>query len=696
MIGLSRLDERKDNRMPITLDILKALVQVLPLVCRSLYEATLFTAIFVTAFYGYFRIGELVQNSITDIGHAVQLQDITFGTDNKSVTINLKHSKIDQEGKGAVVNIKSVDKHLCPVLSLRKFLRLRPKAMGSLFCHVNGAPVTRYQTASVFNQSLVRLGLDTHIYKLHSFRTGAATHAWSTVKEIVCLNLRSFVEPRRIWILGSSIIKHAFVHVKNSHIGSNLQLHRHNASVLWQGMGGMRSHQLIRKVRTLLKYEEAPYMHVIHCGGNDIGQILKSVELRATIKRILDKLVVLLPNTILVWSQILPRLHWRGEIDHQALEKTFMLKNAMIGLSRLDERKDNRMPITLDILKALVQVLPLVCRSLYEATLFTAIFVTAFYGYFRIGELVQNSITDIGHAVQLQDITFGTDNKSVTINLKHSKIDQEGKGAVVNIKSVDKHLCPVLSLRKFLRLRPKAMGSLFCHVNGAPVTRYQTASVFNQSQVRSFVEPRRIWILGSSIIKHAFVHVKNSHIGSNLQLHRHNASVLWQGMGGIRSHQLIRKVRTLLKYKEAPYMHVIHCGGNDIGQILKSVELRATIKRILDKLVVPLPNTILVWSQILPRLHWRGEIDHQALEKVRVRINSHIATYLTKIGGKYIRYPELDIEDPTLYKDDAVHLNLLGNDLFINRLQQGLQSFLEDKCLNVSPRLNEHGPWLIM
>nr|XP_034322000.1 uncharacterized protein LOC117688249 isoform X2 [Crassostrea gigas] len=44
-------------------------------------------------------------------------------------------------------------------------------------------------------------------------------------------------EPRRIWILGSSIIKHAFVHVKNSHIGSNLQLHRHNTSVLWQGMG---------------------------------------------------------------------------------------------------------------------------------------------------------------------------------------------------------------------------------------------------------------------------------------------------------------------------------------------------------------------------------------------------------------------------------------------------------------------------
>uniref|UniRef100_A0A8W8P187 Tyr recombinase domain-containing protein n=1 Tax=Magallana gigas TaxID=29159 RepID=A0A8W8P187_MAGGI len=246
-------------------------------------EATLFTAIFVTAFYGYFRIGELVQNSITDIGHAVQLEDITFGTDNKSVTINLKHSKTDQERSGAVVNIKSVDKHLCPVFSLRKFLRLRPKALGSLFCHVDGALVTRYQTASVFNQSLVRLGLDTQIYKLHSFRIGAATHAWSTGKG-------------------------------NEQIAQDGRWTSNCLFSVVAGNGGMKSHQLIRKVRTLLKYEEAPSMLVIHCGGNDIGQILKFVELRATIKRILDKLVVLLPNTILVWSQILPRLHWRGRL----------------------------------------------------------------------------------------------------------------------------------------------------------------------------------------------------------------------------------------------------------------------------------------------------------------------------------------------------------------------------------------------
>lgn len=45
-----------------------------------------------------------------------------------------------------------------------------------------------------------------------------------------------------------------------------------------------------------------------------------------------------------------------------------------------------------------------------------------------------------------------------------------------------------------------------------------------------------------------------------------------------RSHQLIRKVRILLKYGDTPYMLVIHCWRNDIGQILKPVAYWPPIK----------------------------------------------------------------------------------------------------------------------
>lgn len=87
--------------------------------------------------------------------------------------------------------------------------------------------------------------------------------------------------------------------------------------------------------------------------------------------------------------------------------RSFMLKKAMVGTSNLDKHIDNCRPIIIDILKSLVQVLSSVCCSIYEATLLKAIFTKAFYGYFRIEKLLGwDLITDIGHPVQLQDITF--------------------------------------------------------------------------------------------------------------------------------------------------------------------------------------------------------------------------------------------------------------------------------------------------
>lgn len=92
----------------------------------------------------YFRMRRLVRvRSLTSVMLSL-LHYITFGADNKSVAISLKHSKTLQEGNSAIiniVNIKSAYKHLCLVLSLGKFFKLRPNVLGSLFCHVNGAPI---------------------------------------------------------------------------------------------------------------------------------------------------------------------------------------------------------------------------------------------------------------------------------------------------------------------------------------------------------------------------------------------------------------------------------------------------------------------------------------------------------------------------------------------------------------------------
>lgn len=160
--------------------------------------------------------------------------------------------------------------------------------------------------------------------------------------------------------------------------------------------------------------------------------------------------------------------------------------------------------------------------------------------------------------------------------------------------------------------------------------------------------------------------------------------------------EIYPKVKTLLKVEDEPHMLVIHCGGNNIpaNKGSKSADLRFQLKEILGKLVKLLPSTILVWSQILPRLHWRGGINQAAMDKIRLRVNSHVATYLLRSGGKYIRYPELHKDNTGLFCGDKVHLSVMGNDLFLFRLQQALQAFLIDPSVQVSPKLGENGPWL--
>ena len=69
---------------------------------------------------------------------------------------------------------------------------------------------------------------------------------------------------------------------------------------------------------------------------------------------------------------------------------------------------------------------------------------------------------------------------------------------------------------------------------------------------------------------------------------------------------------------------------------------------------------------------------------MRVRVNRTIANFILNLGGAYIRYPELCEQNMGFFKDDKIHLNDQGNDIFLHHIQQGLQMFLCKKC-NVYP-----------
>lgn len=65
--GWSReLGTHRDDRVPISLDILKGLLALWPTLCSSPYEECLFHVVALLAFFGKLRVSELVAHSRTD------------------------------------------------------------------------------------------------------------------------------------------------------------------------------------------------------------------------------------------------------------------------------------------------------------------------------------------------------------------------------------------------------------------------------------------------------------------------------------------------------------------------------------------------------------------------------------------------------------------------------------------------------
>lgn len=172
--GFKRLNSRKDVRAPITKDILIKICQALPFVCYSHYEFVMFKACFCLAYFGLFRIGELVYTDQRQAGYALRLDDIKFGKN--TLTVRIRMSKTNQLGKPVFLNLSAANNtNICPVKAVYNYIQLRSARQGNLFCHTDGSFVTRYQFCAVLSKSISYLRLPVGCYRSHSFRIGRAT-----------------------------------------------------------------------------------------------------------------------------------------------------------------------------------------------------------------------------------------------------------------------------------------------------------------------------------------------------------------------------------------------------------------------------------------------------------------------------------------------------------------------------------------
>ena len=177
--GAGRGNSTPDARQPITPGILEKIMKATISICSSKYEASLFKCIFSLAFFGLFRIGELVCNNKRQPQIKVlHLKDIAFKEESMKVTV--RYSKTDQTGKSSSTILKgNKESPLCPVQAMKEYITMRGLHAGPLFCHTNGFFLSRFQFNKVLELALQFCKEGTNNIKSHSFRIGGATNAMS-------------------------------------------------------------------------------------------------------------------------------------------------------------------------------------------------------------------------------------------------------------------------------------------------------------------------------------------------------------------------------------------------------------------------------------------------------------------------------------------------------------------------------------
>ncbi|XP_073435627.1 uncharacterized protein [Dendrobates tinctorius] len=175
--GRRRNWRASDKRCPVSYEVLLILSEHVREVCASPGEVVLLKLAFSLAFFGAFRLGELVSPCRFKKGGLLRQDVDVFGD---RLEIILRSSKMDRDGRGCKVVLFEVSgSPLCPVSCMRNFGTRWGSMTDPLLVHEDGSFLSRFQFVTIFRWCLERGGISAREYSGHSFRIGAATEAAS-------------------------------------------------------------------------------------------------------------------------------------------------------------------------------------------------------------------------------------------------------------------------------------------------------------------------------------------------------------------------------------------------------------------------------------------------------------------------------------------------------------------------------------
>lgn len=177
--GAQNLSKAPDTRMPITKQLLHQILSSLNHTAGTAIERHLLQSLFSLAFHGFFRLGELIPKTAANVDRVLQVQNVSVLPHSKA-DLTLKFFKNNTSNKPFTISILAVpSSQFCPVTLLSQYLSVCPHSCGPLYQFPSGQPATYSYVVYQLRLALKFAGLDTSLYKGHSFRIGAATEAAS-------------------------------------------------------------------------------------------------------------------------------------------------------------------------------------------------------------------------------------------------------------------------------------------------------------------------------------------------------------------------------------------------------------------------------------------------------------------------------------------------------------------------------------
>ena len=178
--SLTRACKLSNDRVRTRLPIRKPLLHMLATSVTNHYEkknqpylGLLYKAIFVTAYHGMFRIGELTTGE-----HPVRVTDVQMADNKCKLLFILRTSKthgLDEKPQLVKITKIGTSDQFCPYFVLKQFLLVRPNYLNveePFFVFSDRSPVTPKQVGSVLHRTLKDKGITPSLYGTHSFRLG--------------------------------------------------------------------------------------------------------------------------------------------------------------------------------------------------------------------------------------------------------------------------------------------------------------------------------------------------------------------------------------------------------------------------------------------------------------------------------------------------------------------------------------------